>query len=153
MYVSVKEVGKMSRRRNKKRNGWKTLAIVLTVVVVLGVSIFFTKDYVIAKAEEKVQDVLIENVLESVINSDSEVASDAAAMAKDIYNDMSEEDKDACRDLIDSNLTTENVKNVAKYVKNGDASGLKSYVKNSVSQSDKETIKSLYYEYKDQINY
>lgn len=141
----------MARREKKKRNGWKALAIVLTIVLVLGVGIFFTKDYVIAKAEEKVQDALIENVLESVIHSDSEVASDAAQMAKDIYDGMSQEDKETCRELVNSNLTKENVANVTQYVKNGDASGLKNYVKNSVSDSDKETIKSLYQKYKDQI--
>lgn len=141
----------MARREKKKRNGWKALAIVLTIVLVLGVGIFFTKDYVIAKAEEKVQDALIENVLESVIHSDSDAASDAAQMAKNIYDGMSEEDKETCRDLVNSNLTKENVENVTQYVKNGDASGLKNYVKNSVSDSDKETIKSLYQKYKDQI--
>ena len=41
----------MARREKRKRNGWKALAIVLTVVLVLGVGIFFTKDYVVAKAE------------------------------------------------------------------------------------------------------
>lgn len=143
----------MARREKRKRNGWKALAIVLTVVLVLGVGIFFTKDYVVAKAEEKVQDALIENVLESVIHSDSDVAADAAQMAKNIYNSMSDEDKDTCRGLIDNNLTKENVANVASYVKNGDASGLKNYVKSSVSESDKETIKSLYHKYKDQIAY
>lgn len=142
----------MAKRRKKQKNGWKTLAIVLTVVLVLGVSIFMTKDYIVAKAEEKVQDALIENVLESVINSDSDVAADAAKQAKDIYDNMSEEDKQACRDLIDNNLTSENVKNVTQYVKNGDASGLKNYVKSSVSESDKDTIKSMYHKYKDQIN-
>lgn len=141
----------MARREKKKKNGWKALAIVLTVVLVLGVGIFFTKDYVVAKAEEKVQDALIENVLESVINSDSEVASDAAQMAKSIYDGMSDEDKETCRELVNDNLTKENVANVTQYVKNGDASGLKNYVKNSVSESDKETIKSLYHKYKDQI--
>ena len=79
----------MARREKRKRNGWKALAIVLTVVLVLGVGIFFTKDYVVAKAEEKVQDALIENVLESVIHSDSDVAADAAQMAKNIYDSMS----------------------------------------------------------------
>ncbi len=141
----------MAKRRKKQRNGWKTLAIVLTVVLVLGIGIFFTKDYVVAKAEEKVQDALIENVLETVINSDSGAASDAAKQAKEIYDNMSDEDKDACRELIDNNLTTENVKNVTQYVKNGDASGLKNYVKNSVSQEDKETIKSMYYKYRDEL--
>lgn len=142
----------MSGRR-KKKNGWKTLAIVLTVVLVLGAGIFFTKDYVVAKAEEKVQDALIENVLETVIQSDSGAASDAAKQAKDIYDNMNEEDKQACRDLIEHNLTSENIKNVAGYVKNGDASGLKSYVKNSVSEEDKETVKEIYYKYKDQISF
>lgn len=142
----------MSGRR-KKKNGWKTLAIVLTVILVLGAGIFFTKDYVVAKAEEKLQDALVENVLETVIQSDSEVASDAAKQAKEIYDSMDEEDKQACRDLIDHNLTTENIKNVAGYVKNGDASGLKSYVKSSVSEEDKETVKELYYKYKDQISF
>ncbi|MCM1256674.1 MAG: hypothetical protein NC123_20270 [Butyrivibrio sp.] len=141
----------MARREKRKRNGWKTLAIVLTVVLVLGVGIFFTKDYVIAKAEEKVQDALIENVLESVIHSDSDVAADAAQMAKDIYDGMSPEDKETCRELVNNNLTRENVANVTQYVKNGDASGLKNYVKSSVSEDDKETIKSLYHKYKDQI--
>lgn len=141
----------MAKRRKKQRNGWKILAIVLTVVLVLGIGIFFTKDYVVAKAEEKVQDALIENVLETVINSDSGAASDAAKQAKEIYDNMSDEDKDACRELIDNNLTTENVKNVTQYVKNGDASGLKNYVKNSVSQEDKETIKSMYYKYRDEL--
>lgn len=140
-------------KRRKKRNGWKTLAIVLTVVLVLGVSIFFTKDYIVAKAEEKVQDALIENVLETVIHSDSEAASDAAKQAKEIYDNMSDEDKDACRELIDNNLTSENIKNVAGYVKNGDGSGLKNYVKSNVSEEDKDTIKEMYYKYRDQIPY
>ena len=141
-------------RAGKKRNGWKTLALILTVVVVVGAGLFYTKDYVVARAEEKVQDALIENVLETVIqNTDSEVASDAAAQAKKIYDGMSEEDKDSCRELIDHNLTAGNVKSVAKYVKNGDVSGLKSYVKSSVSEADKDTIKDLYYKYRDQIEY
>ena len=138
-------------RRAKKKNGWKTLAIVLTIVLVLGVGVFLTKDFIVAKAEEKVQDALIENVLESVINSDSDAAKDAAQMAKDIYDGMSDEDKATCRELVNSNLTTENVANVAQYVKDGDVSGLENYVKSSVSDSDKEAIKSLYNKYKDQI--
>lgn len=142
----------MSGRR-KKKNGWKTLAIVLTIVLVLGAGIFLTKDYIVAKAEEKVQDALIENVLETVIQSDSGAASDAARQAKNIYDNMNEEDKQACRDLIDHNLTSENIKNVTGYVKNGDASGLKNYVKNSVSEEDKETVKEIYYKYKDQISF
>lgn len=142
----------MARRRKKKRNGWKALAIVLTVVLVLGIGIFFTKDYVVAKAEEKVQDALIENVLETVIASDtSGVAADAAELAKQIYDGMSEADKETCRELIENNLTAENVKNVTAYVKSGDLSGLKSYVKSSVSQADKEAIKEMYYKYRDQL--
>lgn len=140
-------------KHKKKRNGWKTLSIVLTVVLVLGASIFFTKDLVVAKAEEKVQDTLIESVLETVIHSDSEAAADAAEMAKEVYDSMSETDKQSCRDLIDNNLTKENVKNAVRYVKNKDLSGLKSYVKNNVSVSDKETIKSMYYKYKDSIEF
>lgn len=137
--------------RRKKRNGWKTLAIVLTVVLVLGVGIFFTKDYVVAKAEEKVQDALIENVLQTVINNDSGAVADAAQMAKNIYDGMSPEDKETCRNLISSKVTEQNVSNVLQYVKNGDASGLESYVRNNVTDSDKETIKGLYYKYKDQL--
>lgn len=143
----------MAGTNKRKRNGWKTLSIVLTIALVFGVSIFYGKDYLVAQAEEKVEDAVIQNVLENVISSDNQAAADAAQMAKDIYSSMSEEDKDSCRDLVSSNLTRENLANATKYVKNGDLSGLKSYVKSNVSETDKDTIKTLYYKYRDQLDY
>ena len=68
--------------------------------------------------------------------------------AQDIYNSMSEEDKQTVNDMIESKVSPQTISDVSKYAKDKDKEGLKQYVKEKFTESEIRQMKDLYNKYK-----
>ena len=136
----------MSAKRRKRHTGFK---VFLIIVAVLAVSIFVLKDQIISAVKTKAAEVVVEKLLEEKLSDDS--LSYNGVSAKDIMDHMDEADKETITSVITSNMTEENISAVESYVKSGDTAGLKDYVKDNLSETDKATVEDLYEKYKDQI--
>lgn len=136
----------MSGKRRKKHTGLK---IFLVIVVVLVAGVFLLKDQIISAVKDKAAEVVVEKLIDEKLNDDS--LSYNGVSAKDIIDSMDEADKETITSVITNNMTEENISAVESYVKSGDTAGLKDYVKENLSETDKATVTDLYEKYKDQI--
>lgn len=128
--------------RRKKKSKFKAIFIFLAIIIVIGLVFRFV---VYDKAKAKVTSAIATKMLEQQIPDG--VSSDQVEQAQQIYNSMSEEDKDTVDNLIDNKLNAGTISDVSGYLKNNDTEGLKEYVKDSFSEQEIQQIKDLYQKY------
>ena len=87
----------MAGKRKKK----KGLIVLIVVLVILVAAIWAGKTFVYDKAKEKVTLAVAEKMIEEQVQNDS---TGQLQNAQDIYNSMSEEDKQTVNDMIESKL-------------------------------------------------
>ena len=85
----------MAGKRKKK----KGLIVLIVVLVILVAAIWAGKTFVYDKAKEKVTSAVAEKMIEEQVQNDS---TGQLQNAQDIYNSMSEEDKQTVNDMIES---------------------------------------------------
>ena len=122
----------MAGKRKKK----KGLIVLIVVLVILVAAI---------KAKEKVTSAVAEKMIEEQVQNDS---TGQLQNAQDIYNSMSEEDKQTVNDMIESKVSPQTISDVSKYAKDQDKEGLKQYVKEKFTESEIRQMKDLYNKYK-----
>ena len=130
----------MAGKRKKKKG-----LIVLIVVLVILVATWAGKTFVYDKAKEKVTSAVAEKMIEEQVQNDS---TGQLQNAQDIYNSMSEEDKQTVNDMIESKVSPQTISDVSKYAKDQDKEGLKQYVKEKFTESEIRQMKDLYNKYK-----
>ena len=108
----------MAGKRKKK----KGLIVLIVVLVILVAAIWAGKTFVYDKAKEKVTSAVAEKMIEEQVQNDS---TGQLQNAQDIYNSMSEEDKQMVNDMIESKVSPQTISDVSKYAKNKDKEGLK----------------------------
>ena len=123
----------MAGKRKKK----KGLIVLIVVLVILVAAIWAGKTFVYDKAKEKVTSAVAEKMIEEQLQN-----------AQDIYNSMSEEDKQTVNDMIESKVSPQTISDVSKYAKDQDKEGLKQYVKEKFTESEIRQMKDLYNKYK-----
>ena len=131
----------MAGKRKKK----KGLIVLIVVLVILVAAIWAGKTFVYDKAKEKVTLAVAEKMIEEQVQNDS---TGQLQNAQDIYNSMSEEDKQTVNDMIESKVSPQTISDVSKYVKDQDKEGLKQYVKEKFTESEIRQMKDLYNKYK-----
>ena len=131
----------MAGKRKKK----KGLIVLIVVLVILVAAIWAGKTFVYDKAKEKVTSAVAEKMIEEQVQNDS---TGQLQNAQDIYNSMSEEDKQTVNDLIESKVSPQTISDVSKYAKDQDKEGLKQYVKEKFTESEIQQMKDLYNKYK-----
>ena len=97
------------------------------------------------KVEIKTIHQLAEKMIEEQVQNDS---TGQLQNAQDIYNSMSEEDKQTVNDMIESKVSPQTISDVSKYAKDQDKEGLKQYVKEKFTESEIRQMKDLYNKYK-----
>lgn len=88
----------MAGKRKKK----KGLIVLIVVLVILVAAIWAGKTFVYDKAKEKVTLAVAEKMIEEQVQNDS---TGQLQNAQDIYNSMSEEDKQTVNDMIESKVS------------------------------------------------
>ena len=131
----------MAGKRKKK----KGLIVLIVVLVILVAAIWAGKTFVYDKAKEKVTLAVAEKMIEEQVQNDS---TGQLQNAQDIYNSMSEEDKQTVNDMIESKVSPQTISDVSKYAKDQDKEGLKQYVKEKFTESEIRQKKDLYNKYK-----
>ena len=131
----------MAGKRKKK----KGLIVLIVVLVILVAAIWAGKTFVYDKAKEKVTSAVGEKMIEEQVQNDS---TGQLQNAQDIYNSMSEEDKQTVNDMIESKVSPQTISDVSKYAKDQDKEGLKQYVKEKFTESEIRQMKDLYNKYK-----
>ena len=131
----------MAGKRKKK----KGLIVLIVVLVILVAAIWAGKTFVYDKANEKVTSAVAEKMIEEQVQNDS---TGQLQNAQDIYNSMSEEDKQTVNDMIESKVSPQTISDVSKYAKDQDKEGLKQYVKEKFTESEIQQMKDLYNKYK-----
>ena len=98
------------------------------------------------KGKGKSNDTAVaEKMIEEQVQNDS---TGQLQNAQDIYNSMSEEDKQTVNDMIESKVSPQTISDVSKYAKDQDKEGLKQYVKEKFTESEIRQMKDLYNKYK-----
>ena len=131
----------MAGKRKKK----KGLIVLIVVLVILVAAIWAGKTFDYDKAKEKVTSAVAEKMIEEQVQNDS---TGQLQNAQDIYNSMSEEDKQTVNDMIESKVSPQTISDVSKYAKDQDKEGLKQYVKEKFTESEIRQMKDLYNKYK-----
>ena len=131
----------MAGKRKKK----KGLIVLIVVLVILVAAIWAGKTFVYDKAKEIVTSAVAEKMIEEQVQNDS---TGQLQNAQDIYNSMSEEDKQTVNDMIESKVSPQTISDVSKYAKDQDKEGLKQYVKEKFTESEIRQMKDLYNKYK-----
>lgn len=131
----------MAGKRKKK----KGLIVLIVVLVILVAAIWAGKTVVYDTAKEKVASTVVEKMIEEQVQNDP---TGQLQNAQDVYESMSEEDKQTVNDMVESKVSPETISEVSKYAKNKDKEGLKQYVKEKFTESEIQQMKDLYNKYK-----
>lgn len=128
--------------RKKKKSKFMILLIVIAIILIIGLVLRVT---VYDKAKAKITSAIATKIFEEQIPDG--VSSDQVEQAQQIYDSMSEADKDTVDNLIDNKLNPGTISDVSGYLKNNDKEGLKEYVKDSFSEQEIQQMKDLYQKY------
>ena len=74
-------------------------------------------------------------------------AEKSTGKTKEIYESMSEEDKDAVTEIIANNVSIDSVSEVQSYVNSGDANGLMEYAKDNLSEEEVKELTEIMSKY------
>ncbi len=121
----------------------KVFAVILIIVLIAG---FAARNRIKSFVKEKAAAVIVEKLLDEKITSDAKIS--GRLSAKEFYESMDEQDRQKVMDIITSNMTDENIRQVKSHITNGDMSGLKQYVKENLSGEDKAAVQKIYEKYK-----
>ena len=132
----------------------KAFGITLFVVLLIGV-IFLVgrnsimKDVKATQEQATTTKTSTANPITKAIVSEAldTYAEKSTGKTKEIYESMSEEDKDAVTEIIANNVTIESVSEVQSYVNSGDANGLMEYAKDNLSEEEVKELTKIMSKY------
>lgn len=133
----------MSRNRRKSRSKW--MVVLVCVVIVIAVLGILFKVLIYDTAKEKVAEKIVQKMIETELANDE---SGTGQEAQEIYDSMTQEEKDSLNRMVEDKMDTKTIKAVKEYVEAGDREGLKAYVKESFSDSDIQEMREIYEKYK-----
>ncbi len=132
----------------------KAFGITLFVVLLIGV-IFLVgrnsimKDVKATQEQATTTKTSTANPITKAIVSEAldTYAENATGKTKEIYESMSEEDKDTVTEIIANNVSIDSVSEVQSYVNNGDANGLMEYAKDNLSEEEVKELTEIMSKY------
>ena len=131
----------------------KAFGITLITVLLIGIIFFIAKDSIMkdvtnsesqTTSETKSANPITKAIVSEAIDSYAEKSD---SKTKEIYDSMSEEDKDAVAEIIANNVTIESVSEVQDYVNSGDASGLMDYAEENLSEEELKELQDIMSKY------
>lgn len=131
--------------RNRRKNGNKWIVVLVCVVIVIAVLGILFKVLIYDTAKEKVAEKIVQKMIETELANDE---SGTGQEAQEIYDSMTQEEKDSLNRMVEDKMDTKTIKEVKEYVEAGDREGLKAYVKESFSDSDIQEMREIYEKYK-----
>ena len=131
--------------RNRRKNGNKWMVVLVCVVIVIAVLGILFKVLIYDTAKEKVSEKIVQKMIETELANDE---SGTGQEAQEIYDSMTQEEKDSLNRMVEDKMDTKTIKEVKEYVEAGDREGLKAYVKESFSDSDIQEMREIYEKYK-----
>lgn len=131
--------------RNRRKNGNKWMVVLVCVVIVIAVLGILFKVLIYDTAKEKVAEKTVQKMIETELANDE---SGTGQEAQEIYDSMTQEEKDSLNRMVEDKMDTKTIKEVKEYVEAGDREGLKAYVKESFSDSDIQEMREIYEKYK-----
>ena len=132
----------------------KAFGITLFVVLLIGV-IFLVgrnsimKDVKATQEQATTTKTSTANPITKAIVSEAldTYAENATGKTKEIYESMSEEDKDTVTEIIANNVSLDSVSEVQSYVNSGDANGLMEYAKDNLSEEEVKELTEIMSKY------
>ena len=132
----------------------KAFGITLFVVLLIGV-IFLVgrnsimKDVKATQEQATTTKTSTANPITKAIVSEAldTYAENATGKTKEIYESMSEEDKDTVTEIIANNVSIDSVSEVQSYVSSGDANGLMEYAKDNLSVEEVKELTEIMSKY------
>lgn len=131
--------------RNRRKNGNKWMVVLVCVVIVIAVLGILFKVLIYDTAKEKVAEKIVQKMIETELANDE---SGTGQEAQEIYDSMTQEEKDSLNRMVEDKMDTKTIKEVKEYVEAGDREGLKAYVKESFNDSDIQEMREIYEKYK-----
>ncbi len=131
--------------KNRRKNGNKWMVVLVCVVIVIAVLGILFKVLIYDTAKEKVAEKIVQKMIETELANDE---SGTGQEAQEIYDSMTQEEKDYLNRMVEDKMDTKTIKEVKEYVEAGDREGLKAYVKESFSDSDIQEMREIYEKYK-----
>ena len=131
----------------------KAFGITLFVVLLIGVIFLISKDSIMKDVKTTEEQTNTKtgtaNPITKAIVSEAldTYAKKSTGKTKEIYESMSEEDKDAVTEIIANNVTIESVSEVQSYVNSGDANGLMEYAKENLSEEEVKELTEIMSKY------
>ena len=132
----------------------KAFGITLFVVLLIGV-IFLVgrnsimKDVKATQEQATTTKTSTANPITKAIVSEAldTYAENSTGKTKEIYESMSEEDKDTVTEIIANNVSIDSVSEVQSYVNSGDATGLMEYAKDNLSEEEVKELTEIMSKY------
>ena len=133
----------------------KAFFITLVVVLLIGVIFLIGKDSIMkdvkatqeqtqSNTEKKSANPIKKAIVSEAIDSYAEKSS---GKTKEIFDSMSEEDKDTVTEIIANNVSLDSVTEVQSYVNSEDASGLMEYAKENLSEEELKELEDIMSKY------
>ena len=133
----------------------KAFFITLVVVLLIGAIFLIGKDSIMkdvkatqeqtqSDSEKKSANPITKAIVSEALDS---YAEQSTGKTKEIYESMSEEDKDTVTEIIANNVSLDSVSEVQSYVNSGDASGLMDYAEENLSEEEVEELKDIMSKY------
>ena len=132
----------------------KAFGITLFVVLLIGV-IFLVgrnsimKDVKATQEQATTTKTSTANPITKAIVSEAldTYAENATGKTKEIYESMSEEDKDTVTEIIANNVSIDSVSEIQSYVNSGDTNGLMEYAKDNLSEEEVKELTEIMSKY------
>lgn len=131
----------------------KAFGITLFVILLIGVIFLVGRKSIIkdveATQEQTTTKTSTANPITKAIVSEAldTYAENATGKTKEIYESMSEEDKDTVTEIIANNVSIDSVSEVQSYVNSGDANGLMEYAKDNLSEEEVKELTEIMSKY------
>ena len=131
----------------------KAFGITLFVILLIGVIFLVGRKSIIkdveATQEQTTTKTSTANPITKAIVSEAldTYAENATGKTKEIYESMSEEDKDTVTEIIANNVSIDSVSEVQSYVNSGDTNGLMEYAKDNLSEEEVQELTEIMSKY------
>ena len=134
----------------------KAFGITLFVVLLIGVIFLVGRNSIMKDVEATQEQATTTTTKTSTANPITKAivsealdtyAENATGKTKEIYESMSEEDKDTVTEIIANNVSIDSVSEVQSYVNSGDANGLMEYAKDNLSEEEVKELTEIMSKY------
>ena len=134
-------------RRRKKRH---PVLLGVTIAFFLGISgLYICRDQVKSLVVQKAASVAAEKLFEEKLHNSGILPNNVNV--SDVIDSVDKQDMETVTNIVEENLTQENIDAMTEYVKNRDKEGLKNYVKSTLNDQQQAEIEAIYNKYKDQL--